>query len=54
MFGIFKPSNKKKKLQRRYEKLMSEAHKLSRSNRKAADQKYGQAEAVMKELESIS
>jgi hypothetical protein len=54
MFGIFKTKNEKDKLQKRYEKLMSEAHKLSQTNRKAGDAKYQEAEQVMQQLEKIN
>lgn len=53
MFGIFKGKSEKEKLQKQYEKLMSEAHKLSQTNRKAGDAKYQEAEQVMLELEKL-
>ena len=54
MYGIFKSKSEKEKLQKKYEKLMAEAHKLSQTNRKLGDEKYSEAEAVMKKLESLS
>ncbi len=54
MFGIFKSKNEKDKLQKRYEKLMSDAHKLSQTNRKASDAKYQEAEQVMLQLEKFN
>ncbi len=37
-------------LQRKYEKLMAEAHKLMSKDRKKADEKMAEAEVVMDEL----
>ncbi|MBT8263003.1 MAG: Lacal_2735 family protein [Bacteroidia bacterium] len=53
MFGIFKSKSERDKLQKRYEKLMSEAHQLSQTNRKAGDAKYQEAEQVMLQLEKL-
>ena len=39
-------------MQEDYAKLMSEAHKLSHTNRKASDEKLAEAEALLKKLES--
>jgi len=54
MFGIFKSKSERDKLQQRYEKLMTEAHKLSQTNRKAGDAKYQEAEQVMLQLEKLN
>ena len=54
MFGIFKSKTEQDKLQKRYEKLMSEAHNLSQTNRKAGDAKYQEAEQVMLQLEKLN
>jgi hypothetical protein len=54
MFGIFKTKSEKEKLQQRYEKLMSEAHQLSQTNRKLGDAKYQEAELVMLQLERLT
>ena len=48
MFGIFKTTSKLNKLEREYEKLMSEWHKLSSIDRAKSDLKY--AEAHRKQL----
>ncbi|WP_226389431.1 Lacal_2735 family protein [Penaeicola halotolerans] len=53
MFGLFKKKSKKDKLQEQYAKLMEEAHKLSHSDRKAADHKMADAEAIAKEIEAL-
>jgi uncharacterized protein Yka (UPF0111/DUF47 family) len=52
MFGIFK--TKEKRLQDRYNKLMSEWHKLSSVNRAASDEKYAEAQAVLEEIEQLN
>lgn len=41
------------KLKKQYEKLMKEAFELSKVDRKKADEKTAEAEAVMKELEEL-
>lgn len=51
MFGLFKKKSEKEKLQVQYKKLTEEAHNLSQSNRRAADEKYAEAEAVAKRME---
>lgn len=53
MFGIFKKKTKKELLQDKYRKLMEEAHRLSKSNRKRSDDKVFEAEEVMKEIEKL-
>lgn len=51
MFGLFKKKTKLEKLQLKYEALMKESYKLSRINRTQSDQKYLEAEEVLKEIE---
>jgi len=51
MFRLFKKKTKLKKLQLKYEALMKEAYKLSRINRTQSDQKYLEAEEILKEIE---
>ncbi len=51
---MFFNSSPKKKLQKQYKKLISEAHKLSTSNRSASDQKYAEADAVAKKIEALN
>ena len=53
MFGLFKKKSEEEKLQDKYKKLMAEAHSLSQRDRRAGDQKMADAEAVMKEIESL-
>lgn len=53
MFGIFKKKSEKEKLSARYKKLMEEAHKLSHSDRRAADEKYVEAEELARKLEQV-
>lgn len=52
MFKLFK-KDPYKSLQKQYDKLMEENFHLSRTNRKLADQKYAEAEAVMQKIEAL-
>ena len=54
MFGLFKKSNPKEKLEKKYRDLMEQAHKYSTTNRKLSDQKVQEAEEVMQELERLA
>jgi len=53
MFGLFKKKTEKEKLQEKYQKLMGDAHTLSKTDRKASDQKVVEAEEVMKQIEAL-
>ena len=53
MFNLFKRQSPIERLQRNYEKLMKEAHALSISNRTASDAKYGEADAIGKEIDRL-
>ncbi len=53
MFGLFKRKTEKEKLQAKYESLMKDAYNLSRINRKESDQKYSEANAILKTIESL-
>jgi len=53
MFGLFKKKTEKEKLQENYNKLMKEAFELSKINRTASDNKYAQADAVQKKMDSL-
>jgi uncharacterized protein Yka (UPF0111/DUF47 family) len=53
MFGIFRKKSEKEKLQEIYAKMMSEAHKLSQSNRTAADKKMAEAEEIAKKIKQL-
>jgi DnaJ-domain-containing protein 1 len=54
MFGLFKKKSEKEKLEEQYKKLLSEAHQLSHTNRKASDEKLAEAEEVVKKIQSLS
>ncbi|MFI8378823.1 Lacal_2735 family protein [Leeuwenhoekiella sp. NPDC079379] len=53
MFGLFKKKTEKEKLQQQYEKLMKEAFQLSTRNRSASDDKYAEADIIMKKIEKL-
>lgn len=53
MFKLFKKKSEVDQLYDRHEELMIEAHKLSKTNRKASDLKHAEAEAVLKKIEQI-
>jgi hypothetical protein len=54
MFGFFKKTTPAEKLQKKYNELMEESHRLSKTDRKAADEKFAEAEAVAKEIEALT
>ncbi len=54
MFGLFKKTSEKEKLQKEYAKLMAEAHKLSHSDRRKADEKTAEAEEVAKKIDALN
>lgn len=51
MFGIFRRKTKTEKLNLKYKSLMNEAYNLSKTNRKKSDEKYFQADEILKEIE---
>ena len=53
MFGIFKKKTKKEKLQLEYQKLLNEAFKLSKIDRKKSDQKTYEANQIMNEINNL-
>jgi hypothetical protein len=53
MFSFFKKKSPEELLRARYEALMKEAFELSTINRRASDEKYAEADALMKELEAL-
>ncbi len=53
MFGIFKKKTAVEKLQEKYKKVMEEAFKLQSINRSDSDQKYLEADAILKEIEQL-
>jgi hypothetical protein len=52
MFGIVM-NTAEKRLSRQISRTMNEAFKLSRNNRKRSDQKYVEADRLMKQLEAL-
>tara|TARA_S200000501_G_scaffold238267_1_gene223307 strand:- start:52 stop:222 length:171 start_codon:yes stop_codon:yes gene_type:complete len=50
MFKIFKKISPLEKLYKKQEKLLKEAHRLSKSNRSLSDQKYFEAEEILKKI----
>ncbi len=53
MFGLFKKKTEKEKLKDQYNKLISESHKLSTTDRKASDLKKLEAEELWKKIEAL-
>jgi len=53
MFGLFKSPSKLDKLQKQYEKLMSEWHKLSSIDRAKSDIKYAEAQKILDQIEVL-
>lgn len=53
MFGLFKKTSEVEKLQKKYAKLMEDAYKLQSINRSDSDQKYLEADKVLKEIEAL-
>ena len=54
MFGLFKKKSEKQTLEAAHQKLTKDSYDLSKTNRKASDQKAYEAEQVMKKLESLA
>lgn len=52
MFGLFK-KDPIKQLSKQYDKVMEEQFRLSRTNRKLADEKYAEAEVIMQKIEQL-
>ena len=53
MFGLFKKTSELEKLQKQYEKLMADWHKLSTTNRAESDKKYAAAQVVLDKIEAL-
>lgn len=53
MFGIFKKKSEIEKLQETYSKMLSDAHKLSQSNRTASDKLLAEAEEIAKKIDQL-
>ncbi len=50
MLGLFKRKSEKDKLKKEYDRLMALSHKLSKTDRKASDALFKQAEDVMDQM----
>ena len=50
---LFKKKSKKEKLEKKYASLLREAFELSKINRSQSDQKYTEADQVLKEIEKL-
>ena len=53
MFGIFKKKSEVERLQGQYKKLMKEGFDLQSVNRSASDQKYFEANEILKKIELV-
>ncbi len=53
MFGLFKKKSELEKLQDEYKKLMGDFHRLSTSDRSAADAAFAKAEEVGKKMDAL-
>lgn len=53
MFGLFKKKSDLEKHQDLYKKLMEEAYKLQSINRKESDQKYLEADLILKKIDNL-
>jgi hypothetical protein len=53
MFGLFKKKTEVEKLQEKYKKLMEDAYKLQSINRSDSDQKYLEADNLLKKIEAL-
>lgn len=53
MFGLFKKKSELDKLQDNYKKLMEEGYKLQSINRSDSDQKYLEADKILKKIEAL-
>ncbi|WP_299127759.1 Lacal_2735 family protein [uncultured Winogradskyella sp.] len=53
MFGLFKKTSEADKLQKKYEKLMADWHKLSTTNRAESDKKYAEAQNILEQIEKL-
>ena len=53
MFGIFRRKTKVEKLQLQYKSVMNKAYNLSKKNRKLSDEKYFEADQILKKIEML-
>ena len=54
MLSLFKPKSEAEKLQKKYESLMKEWHKLLNVNRKESDKKFAEAQDVSDKIERLN
>jgi len=53
MFGIYKKKTAVEKLEEKYKKVMEEGFKLQSINRSDSDEKYLEADNILKEIEKL-
>jgi hypothetical protein len=53
MFGLFKKKSEVEKLHEEYKKIMQEAFKLQSINRSESDQKYLEADDILKKIKLL-
>ncbi|QMU65958.1 MAG: Lacal_2735 family protein [Flavobacteriaceae bacterium] len=53
MFGLFKKKTELEKLRKKYQKLTKEAYHLQSVNRRASDQKYGEAQHILNKIDVL-
>jgi len=53
MFGIFKKKSEKQKLETEYKQLLEEAFMLSKTNRRASDEKQAEAEQILDRIKKL-
>ena len=53
MFGIFRKKTEIEKLQLKYESVLNKAYTLSKINRKKSDEKYFEADQILKEINML-
>ena len=54
MFRLFKKKSEVEKLQKKFNELMKEWHRLSSINRSESDKKYAEAQELAKQIESLN
>ena len=54
MFGIFRKKSKVEKLKLKYKKLIEEAHKYSKVNRKLSDRKMVEANEILNQIDQLN
>jgi len=51
--GILRKKTEADRLRKQYQRLMKEAYKLSRTDRKGSDKKYAEADAIMQRIQEL-